>query len=94
MTGTEASEGQSGGKAISLSQEGRSTSILSRIDLVAIVITLVGICLLGVAAMVMAVIELAKLISSLWAVPFNRWLILILGMAIVWVTARWKSSRI
>jgi hypothetical protein len=63
---------------------------LGRIDLVAIVIGLLGVCLLGVVALVMAVIELAKLVASLWSDSLDRWLMVTLAVAIVWILARWK----
>ena len=72
-------------------RDGKLDPILGRIDLVAIVIGLLGMCLLAVAALVMAVLELAKLVASLWADSLDRWLIAILGLAIVWVIARWKK---
>lgn len=77
---------------ILLPREGQLDFILGRIDLVAIVITLLGVCLLGVVAMVLAVIELAKLVANLWSNPIDRWAMIILGAAIVWVVVRWKKS--
>ena len=72
---------------------GKLEFILGRIDLVAIVVTLLGICLLALAGIVTAMIGVAKLISGLWSNPIYRWLIIILGVAMVWVAVRWKKSR-
>ena len=77
---------------ISIPREGQLEFILGRIDLAAIIISLLGLCLLGMVALVFAVIELARLISALWAHPLDRWLILLLGAAIAWVVVRWKKS--
>lgn len=67
---------------------------MSRIDLAAIVITLLGTSLLGVVAVVLAAIEMAKLVSSLWSDSFDRWLLIVSGVAVLWVAVRWKKSRI
>jgi hypothetical protein len=58
--------------------------------LVAILAALLGITVLGVAAVVIALIELAKLISSLWSDSFDRWLLMIFGVAVIWIIARRK----
>ena len=76
----------------SIPREGQLEFILGRLDLAAIVISMLGICLLGMVVLVLAAIELAKLISALWLHPLDRWLIIILGAAIVWVVVRWKKS--
>jgi hypothetical protein len=39
---------------------------------------------------VIALIELAKLISSLWSDSFDRWLLMIFGVAVIWIIARRK----
>lgn len=75
-------------------QERKFDALLSRIDLVAIVITIVGACLLAIAAAVLAAIEAARLISNLCSNPLDRWLTIIFCTAIVWVTVRWKRSRL
>jgi hypothetical protein len=72
-------------------RDGKLDPFLGRIDLIAIVIGLLGVCLLGVAALVLAVIELARLVTSLWADSLDRWLIATIGVAIVWVIVRWKK---
>jgi hypothetical protein len=64
--------------------------VLHRIDLVAILVTVLGIAVLGLAAAVIALIELAKLISNLWSDPFDRWLLMVFGVAVVWIIARRK----
>ena len=79
---------------ISPPQEGKLDPIWAKIDLVAIVITLLGISLLGMAAVVFAFIELAKLLSNLWSDPLARWLMICLALAIIWVTVRWNKSRL
>ena len=79
---------------VSFPQEGRLDLILAKIDLVAIVVTLLGISLLGMAATAFAFIELAKLVSNLWSDPLVRWLMICLALAIIWVTVRWKKSRL
>lgn len=83
-----------GVREVSLPQEGKLDHIWAKIDLVAIVITLLGISLLGMAAMVLAFIALAKLVSNLWLDTPARWLIICLALAIIWVTFRWKKSRL
>ena len=83
-----------GDNATPKQHEGRFEALLSRIDLVAIVITIVGVCLLAVAATVLATIGVAKLISSMWSIPLDRGLMILLCSAIVWVTVRWKRSRL
>jgi hypothetical protein len=74
-----------------VSREGRFDPILGRIDLIAILTAVLGVCLLGVAAVVMALIELARLISSLWSDSFDRWLLISLGVALIWVAVRLKK---
>lgn len=69
---------------------GKLDPILGRIDLAAILIALLGVCLMVATMTVMAVIELVKLISSFWASHNDRWLLLAFGLAIIWVAARWK----
>ena len=81
-------------KDTTLYREGKLGQILNRIDLVAIVITLVGTCLLGMLAVVLAVIELTKLIANYWTNSIDRWLIIVFSLAVVWVTVRWKRSRL
>lgn len=77
---------------ISIPRARKLDFMLSRIDLAAFVISLLGISLLGLVAMVRAVIDLARLIPSLWSNSLDRWLIILLGAAIVWVLVRWKKS--
>jgi hypothetical protein len=64
--------------------------ILSRMDFAAILITILGICVLAVTVIIMAVIEAVKLISTFCASPDAYWLLAFFGMAIIWVVARWK----
>ena len=70
---------------------GRLDPILGRIDLIAILSAVLGACLLAIVAVVLMMIELAKIVASLWADSFDRWLIIALGLAIVWVSVRRKK---
>ncbi|HEX4349243.1 MAG TPA: hypothetical protein VH251_02590 [Verrucomicrobiae bacterium] len=90
MTTAEKSTNEPGLKEFSIHRDAKLDPVLGRIDLVAIVIGLLGVCLLGVVALVMAVIELAKLVASLWSDSLDRWLMVTLAVAIVWILARWK----
>lgn len=72
--------------------DGKLGFVLRQIDLIAITVVFLGTCLLGLAAVVFAVIQLAKQISNHWAQPADRWLVMILASAIVWVMVRWKKS--
>jgi len=90
MTTIEKPSGQPELKEFSVHRDGRFDPIFGRIDLVAILISLLGVCLLGLGALLLAFIEIAKLVSSLWSDSFDRWLIIVLGMAIAWVVVRWK----
>jgi hypothetical protein len=72
-------------------ESGKLDAILGRIDLVAILTAVLGLCVLAVVAGVMAMIELAKLISNLWSDSFDRWLIIALSVAILWVAVRGKK---
>ncbi len=65
--------------------------ILGRIDLIAILTALLGGCLLGGAVAVMAIVEIAKLISCLWLDSFDHWLLITLSLALLWVGARRKK---
>jgi hypothetical protein len=60
-------------------------------DLLAILTTILGICLLGLAAAALAAVELARLISCLWAHPYERWPLVMLGLAIIWILSRGKK---
>jgi len=76
---------------IAVPREGKLDPLLGRIDLLAVLLTLFGICVLGVAAVVLALIEIAKLISAMLADPFERWLLLALSLAILWLIFRGKK---
>ena len=78
--------------AILIPRESKLDLILSQIDLIAIVVAVLGLFLLGMVALVEAVIHLADWISHLWSHSLDRWLIIILGVAILWVVVRWKKS--
>jgi hypothetical protein len=77
-----------------ISRAGKFDALLGRMDLIAILTTLLGVCLLGVAALVMGVIELVKLVSSLWSDSIDRWLIIVLGLTFVWVVVRWRKMSV
>lgn len=64
---------------------------LKGFDIVAILIVLLGICqgLFVVGLMVAA--DIAKLISSSWANSKPHWLAIIFGLAVIWITMRWKK---
>jgi hypothetical protein len=64
--------------------------ILERIDLVALAVAVLGICVGMVTIAVLAIIELVKLTSNFWADDGNRWLLAIFALAVIWVIARWK----
>lgn len=72
-------------------QEGKSDPILGRVDLIAILTAALGFCLLGVGAVVLAILEVAKLIAGMWSNSFDRWLVIAFGLAIVWIIARRKK---
>ena len=74
--------------------DGKLDPFLGRIDLLAILIALLGVCLLGIAAIVLVAVELARILLNLWADPFDRWLLVILAASIVWVVARWKKLSV
>jgi hypothetical protein len=65
--------------------------VLGRLDLIAIVLLVVGIFALLTLVAVFAVVALADNFASVWANPYDRWLIGILTAAAVWVVARWKK---
>jgi hypothetical protein len=90
MATLEGAATERGVKAQRTSQNGQLDAILGRVDLLAILTTVLGIALLAVAAVVLVVFELAKLLSALWSDSFDRWLILALVLSVVWVVARWK----
>jgi choline-glycine betaine transporter len=90
MTSIEKPVDLSGTNDFPVPREGTLGPVLHRIDLVAILAALLGITVLGVAAVVIALIELAKLISSLWSDSFDRWLLMIFGVAVIWIIARRK----
>jgi hypothetical protein len=73
------------------SPEGKLHLIVGRVDLVAIITVLLSLCLFGFLAAATAIVQVVKLISSLWSDSFDRWLIVACGVAIVWVAARWKK---
>ena len=69
---------------------GRLDALLGRIDLIAILATLIGVFLVGVTGLVVAMIEIAKLVAVLWADPVERWLVIVVGLAVLWLIARGK----
>ena len=93
-TATETPAADSKRMNLSNGREGLSDSILRQIDLAAIVIASLGMCLFAAALAVVAVIDLVKFIASHWSDSADRCLLLIFGTAIVWVVARWKHSSL
>ena len=71
--------------------EGRLDPMVGRIDLIAVIVAALGLCLAGLVAVVMALFELARFVWTLWADPFDRWLTVVLGAAMLWVALRWKK---
>ncbi len=61
------------------------------IDMAAMLVALVGVCLFIGIMVVMAFWDFAKLVSSHWSKPQDRWLVIIVGLAIVWIAVRWKK---
>ena len=80
-------------KGISIPGETKCDSSRSRIDDVATVIALIGICWLGAVAFGAAVVELARLISGLRANPVDRGLMIAVVVASVWIIARLFALR-
>lgn len=74
--------------------DGVLNSALHRIDLVAIAVALLGLCFLAVTVLVLAVIDLAKFVAAHWSVATDRYLLIILAVAIVWVAVRWKHTSL
>jgi hypothetical protein len=66
-------------------------TFLGRIDLIAVISALLGACLLGVTAIVVAAVELSRLIAMLWADPIDRWLVVAFAAALIWVVVRGKK---
>jgi hypothetical protein len=91
MTTFEKSANPPGVKSFPASRNGKPNLIVGRVDLVAVLITLLCLCLFGFLVAAMAVVQFAELISSLWSNSFDRCLIVAFGVAIVWVAARWKK---
>lgn len=78
----------------SVSAGGKFDTLLTRIDLAAIVTALVGACLLTLTVAVLAVVQAVRLILTLWSNSLDRWLIITVCVALIWVVARWKRSRL
>jgi hypothetical protein len=71
-------------------RDGQLDAVLRRIDLVALLTAALGAALLGVALVVTAAFQLGKLVSMLWADSFDRRLVVVLALAVIWVAVRWK----
>jgi hypothetical protein len=91
MTTFEKSADQPGLKSSSPSGDGKPNLIVGRVDVAAVLMTLLCLCLFGFLVAAMAIVQFAELISSLWSDSFDRCLIVAFGAAIVWVAARWKK---
>ncbi len=61
------------------------------IDIAAVVLVLVGISLAFCLVGFWGVYDLAAFLSHRWANPAERWLIAVIGLASVWLLARWKK---
>jgi hypothetical protein len=69
----------------------KRSSVVSGIDKAAVIIVLLAACLsVGIMGIV-AALNFAQFITNSWANPTERWLLIILGMAIIWVVFRWKK---
>lgn len=91
MTTAEKTGSQSGMSPLPITKGGTLDFILGRADLIAILTAVLGVCMLGVAAVVMAIIQLARLISSLCSDSFDRWLIAAPALALLWVVLRGRK---
>ena len=69
-------------------------SALRWIDIAATVLALLGVCILAGVLAVMAVLDFARLLSSFWASPYDRWLVIVFALAVVWVAVRWKKLSV
>jgi len=75
--------------------EGRKVQmIVGRLDLIALLLTVLGLAAVAVMVVVLAVIEFGRLVLSIWGNHYERWLLVFLGMAILWVGLRWKRLNI
>jgi hypothetical protein len=70
---------------------GKFDAFFGRIDLVAVIATVLALFLLGMPGMVLAALELAKLISYLWLDSIGRWLVIVMVLTVLWVAARWRK---
>lgn len=94
MTTTESQPQPEESLDASIPSAGKLDPLLTRIDLIAIVIAMVGTCLLALTVAVLAMVQAAKLILNLWSDSLNRCLIVTVCVALIWVVARWKRSRL
>jgi len=88
---TEQTPNRSDLPSISISRLGKFDPLLGRVDLLASLMSLVVLCVLGIAGVGMAGIELAKLMCHLWVDPVGRWFVIALSLALVWVFVRGKK---
>lgn len=65
-------------------------SILGKLDLAAILVATLGVCLGAGIVAVMAIFETAKLISASCADSNNYWPLAVFGSAAIWAIARGK----
>jgi hypothetical protein len=77
-----------GAEAASLPRERMVNQALRRVDLLAIAIAVAGLVLVGVAGLVAAAVELARLVPAVWADPFGRVGIVMFGLAAGWIVLR------
>ena len=67
------------------------SSVVSGIDKAAVIIVLLAACLSVGILGIMAALDFTQLITNFWTNPTERWLLIILGVALVWVILRWKK---
>jgi hypothetical protein len=74
--------------------ETNRVSAMRWMDIAATVLALLGVCILAGGLTVMAVFDFARLFPCFWANPQDRWLVIVLGLAAIWVAVRWKKMSV
>lgn len=75
-------------EAASMPPERTGNQALRRVDLLAVAIAVAGLVLACVAGLVVAAVELARLIPAVWSDPFGRGGIIMFGLAAGWIVIR------
>lgn len=65
--------------------------VLTRIDLAAMVVTLLGLCLAFGVTVVEAVGDFARLVLGLWSNLGNRGFVVLITLAMIWLAVRWRQ---